>query len=187
MMKKMYSQPSRLQQLLANRRLLLVAGGLLLAIIVGIVLLTSSGGKDLRTSLQHLSVRYDSVVTVVQRAGSNNQISSDDLAKLNAEASSVLTSDETAVTSLAKNYGEIPQDIQTAEADTSSAGKLDNAKLTNTFDTTYSRLLRDKLTALIGLIDEARSETSATNTLSVLNKAKANTNTLLERLTSLKL
>ncbi len=182
----MYQQPSQVQGLLANRKFILIISAALLAVIVAIGVLISGNNNSIQPSLQHLSARYDSLVTLAQTVSSSHQIGNENLAKLNSEALTVFTSDGASFASLTKaKYGDMPAEITAAEADKSSKDKLDTAQLTNTYNSVYAQLLASKLTTLLSLVTECQNETTDVQTLSLLKTASKNTVLLQDRLSAL--
>lgn len=181
-------QPTGIQALLANKRLLFIGGSVIvvLILIAGIVL--STGGDPLQPNLQHLEARYTNLAKLTLNAP--KQIHSDELNKFNSEANLLFNSDFAAVNGLLMSrYGsvEVPQEVVAAEATTSSDAKLTEAGLLGTYDDVYKSQMDQKLVGLQALLDETRSNSTNSSTLSVVKTARDNSVILRDRLKEVKL
>lgn len=179
----MYEQPTGVKALLNNRRVLFIGGGALVVIILVIGVLLSSGGDPLQGNLQHLTARYDNLVKLTRDAP--KQIKDDELNKFNSEANILFSSDDAAMSGLLlARYGskDLPQEIVTAEATTSSDAKLTEAALLGKYDDSYKTVMDQKLVGLQALLDEARGNSTNSDTLNKIKTARSNSETLRDRL-----
>lgn len=166
------------------RKALLIGGGLLLLfVIIGFVanLLT----PNTTNVSQRLLYRVDALSTLVSSA--QKDISSNDLAKLNADLSIVLIGDYKTLTDVipaAKTTSELTA-IKTEEADSATTEALKTAKINGQFDSTYKTTLMQKLEAAYALADELLTKSSKSTTKTALTTFKNHLNTYYTELKAL--
>lgn len=104
----------------------------------------TSAGKNTAAQLVARQKQLLAFVTANQE-----NINNDMLKTVNSNAVSLLSSDSYALQQGLKSVGlsAVPEAIAKSEADSTSAKKLANAKVQNTFDQVYLDLLREKLAA----------------------------------------
>lgn len=179
----MYDEPSQKGGFFVSKKMLLLGVGGLFAVIIAAAMLMLSPKDEYKPNIQHLSARYETVLKTMNETSKN--IRSAELLKLNSEAVLVLTSDSTAMTGLAKAFGEVPKDVKEMEADTSSTKKLEEARLLSNFDAVYRTYLRDKFASLRSLLSATYAETKNPTNQAALRTANKNIVDLNERLTKL--
>ncbi|MGH7196992.1 MAG: hypothetical protein ACREGJ_04510 [Candidatus Saccharimonadales bacterium] len=182
-----YNKPRGFQ--FNGRTVMMIALGFvgLILITIGFVLVGSltSGPKN---NLAALVVREEQLQTFIKNA--QGKIKSGDLAKINSDAHLLIATDSLALRAqLGTVYGQkkISDDIVKREADSASAKKLADAELINAFDTTYSRILRDKLASAFQLANKVRLESKNSNLKKVLAQAITNLETIDKQVADLKL
>ena len=182
----MYGQPTLIHRLLGNRRLMIgSAVGIVVVLIAGVVLMNANN-DPVQSGLERLSVRYGTLVSLTQ--ASAGRIRDDGLAKLNAEAITLFTSDNASVSTLVKSrFGTIPDDIKKTEADTTSTAQLQKAYLLNQYDATYASLLQTRFASTLSLITKVQSQSSNSETLRLLKTMHSNLSALQDRLSKLNL
>lgn len=141
-----------------RKKLLLVIGlGLAVALGIALFLMTffGSGNKD---EFQRVVARAQELQTLTD--ASVKRIRSSELAKANSDATLLLSSDATALsTQLQKKFNEktVSNDIKKATADATITTRLSQAELLNKFDVTYRMVLLEKLNQLIPLAEKSRN------------------------------
>lgn len=166
--------------LFSPKMLLFVIGGILV-IAVGVVLLTLS--RDTTTPLQsRLSARLDTLQRIVAEGQKN--IKDPDLKTINSQISIQVMSDTAAIKAELKKAGSPAPDktLIAAEADTASFATLKDAALNNRFDTTYRKLIGQKLDSTTALIKEIYGKSSRSAIKKVLNTAYSDFNKLQNQL-----
>jgi hypothetical protein len=146
---------------------LLIGGGILVFFIL-VGLLANMFSTDTTTISQRLLYRVNSLSALATSA--NSTIQSDSLSKINAEFSSVLTSDITAlgkVIPTAKTTKELTT-IKTEEADAATTAKLATAKINGQYDSTYKTVLMQKIEATNALVTELWSKSSSSSVKTAL-------------------
>lgn len=166
------------------RMALLIGGGvLLLFVIIGLV--ANFLTPNTTNVSQRLLYRVDALSTLVSSA--QNNISSDDLAKINADLSIVLIGDYKALTDIipaAKTTKELTA-MKTEEADAATTDALKTAKINGQFDSTYKTTLMQKLEATYALADELLTKSSKSTTKASLTTFKEHLNTYYTQLKAL--
>lgn len=149
------------------RKALLIGGGLLLVfVVIGFIAnLLAPNTTDIS---QRLLYRVDALNTLVSNAQDN--ISSDDLGKINADLSIILIGDYKALTNViptVKTTKELTA-IKTEEADAATTDALKTAKVNGQFDSTYKKTLMQKLEATYALSNELLTKSSKSTTKTAL-------------------
>ncbi len=140
-----------------SRKMLFIGGGLIVAVIVAFILLLSSGGKNISSQLQHLSLRQAALQTMLDDTTITRNIRNQDLNKLVTDFSLNLQSDSQQLAPLFTEAGmpaKMDQNILRNEADTSTKGKLEAASLNNQLDRTYAEVLKQKIESIQALLAE---------------------------------
>lgn len=149
------------------RKALLIGGGILvLFIIIGFIanLMT----PNTTNISQRLLYRVDALNELVSDAQDN--ISSDDLAKINADISIVLIGDYKTLTGViptVKTTKELTA-IKTEEADATTTEALKTAKINGQFDSEYKTVLMQKLETTYALSNELLTKSSKSTTKAAL-------------------
>lgn len=162
-----------------NRRTLFIVGGIMLTGMIGVILLANSGDKSV-TLQRHLVARLATLETM--SADGNKNIVDEDLKALNARLKVQLTSDQTSISSLV-TYGKNDKAIDAAEADTFSFETLENARLNNHYDSTYRRIISQKLDSTTALIKELYNVTRSEKLKQALDSSYASLNVLENQFT----
>ena len=132
-----------------RKRVALIFGGgivLLLLVLFGLISLLTNDHKD---EYLRLVAHEQNLSAVVQ--SSQKRIRSGDLAKVNSDASLLLSTNSVAlVDQLQKRFGEkgINSDILKRESDATLDEKLKSAELLDKFDITYRNIIRQKISDL---------------------------------------
>lgn len=134
---------------LSPRALLLIGIGLA-AVIIAIVLLANSGDKTIPLQ-QRLSARM-STLEKMSSDGKKNLVSGD-LKEFNGRLSIQLISDQKTLGEL-MTLGKVDKALTTSEADAASFKSLDDARLNSNYDTTYRRIVSQKLDSTTVLMRE---------------------------------
>jgi hypothetical protein len=139
-------------------RMFLIILGMVGAIVVGILLMFASSDST-GTLQQRLSARQATTLKLV--ADGQKNITDPDLKKLNSELSIVLQGDSVAVGSALTAAGmkKVEKTITADEADTQTFEELKAAKLNGQYDTTYRRVMTQKLESLRALLQELHGAT----------------------------
>lgn len=143
-----------------NLRLAMLIGGGFLVLIVVLGLIFGGGGTS-TNDRQRLLYRLDALIAMTNTA--KLSLKSDNLQKINAELSLVLTSDQTAVTAVipaAKATKELSA-LKTEEADAELVTTLKAAAANGTYDSAYKAALQEKLSATYSLANELVANTSS--------------------------
>jgi hypothetical protein len=148
------SRPSGIK----SHRIFLIILVLVIAVIVG-MLLIFAGSDSTGTLQQRLSARQETTLKLVQDGQKN--ISGGDLSKLNSELTIVLIGDNAAIQAALTSAGlkEVDKAIVAAEADNATFEQLKSAKLNAQYDTTYRRVLTQKIESLRSLLQELHKST----------------------------
>lgn len=167
-----------------TKRTLLIILVLVLALVGGLVMLLASGDNSDQLR-QRLSARQDTTLAIV--ADGQKNITGDDLKKLNSELSLVLTGDNTDLQAALTAAGmkKVNKEVAGAETDSETFKKLTTAKLNAQYDTTYRRVLGQKLESLRQLIEELHGKTKQRGLKSVLATEYTHLTTYLRALEQL--
>ncbi|HMR72597.1 MAG TPA: hypothetical protein PKD68_01165 [Candidatus Saccharibacteria bacterium] len=139
--------------------ILLIAGGFLVLITVLGLLFSRGGGNT--NEQQQLLYRLDALLTLTTSA--KKSLTDDNLQKINAEITLVLTGDQTEVKAAiptAKSSKALTA-LKEAEADTATAEKLTAAAQNGAYNTTYEEVLTQKLSSLYTLSVKVNQEASS--------------------------
>lgn len=133
--------------------LLLVIG------VIAAILMMFASSDQTGTLQQRLSARQLTTIKIVSDGQKN--ITDPELAKLNSELSIVLQGDNTSVQAALKQAGlkKVEKTITADEADAVTFEELKTAKLNGQYDTTYKRVLAQKLESLRALLKEIHTKT----------------------------
>lgn len=128
------------------------------AIITGMLMMFASSDNTGQLQ-QRLSARQETTLKLV--ADGKKNITDDRLAKLNSELSIVLTGDNTAIQAALKSAGlkKVEKTILADEADLATFEQLGSAKLNGQYDTTYRRVMTQKIESLMSLLQELHDAT----------------------------
>ena len=139
-------------------RTFLIVLGMIVAIVVGILLLFA-GSDSTGTLQQRLSARQATTLKLV--ADGQKNITGDDLKKLNSELSIVLNGDSVTVQTALTAAGmkKVEKTITADEADLQTFEELKSAKLNGQYDSTYRRVMTQKLESLRALLQELHGAT----------------------------
>lgn len=152
-----YYVTPRPQQNGISRNMIFIGLGLIIAILIAIFLLLASGGKNISSQLQHLSLRQTALQTMLDTTSITRNIKNKDLTKLVADFSLNLQSDRNQLRPLMIEAGmpeKMDQNIVNNETDTSTEGKLEAANLNGQLDRTYVEVLKQKIESIQALIGE---------------------------------
>ena len=141
-----------------SKKTLLVIGGLLAAVLIGAVLLLSTSNKPSPVLLlQHLSLRLGTYQTFLSDTTTTRNLKNQDLSRLVTNSSLTIDSDINTITPLLVQVGataKVSEAVASAEADTTSADKLEEATLNNKLDQTYAEIMAKKISSLRALLAE---------------------------------
>ncbi|HEX6258748.1 MAG TPA: hypothetical protein VFZ48_04680 [Candidatus Saccharimonadales bacterium] len=170
-----------------SKRTVYIGGLLLLALIVGSALLIASSNDGLKKSLQRLTVRLEVLQSMTNDA--REAIVNPDLAKINSDASILVTGSIASLEKpmVAAGRGSVTDDNKKAEADTATLETLKQAKLTGNFDTTFARVLGQKIDTVLALLAETYGQTNSVSLKSALDHEYTNFKSIKEELSKLKL
>ena len=153
---------------LSRKMLLFIIGGVVV-IILAIYMTIAS--QDQSVPLQaRLSARLTTLGTMVAVGEKNAK--NPDLRQMNSTISTQVLSDTTSIATELKKAGMSKPDktVTTAEADTASFTALTNAALNNNFDSTYKKMIAQKLDSTNALIKELYDKTTHKSLKPVLNE-----------------
>lgn len=159
-----------------NLKLILIIAGAFLVLITVLGLIFSRGGGNVNEQ-QQLLYRLDSLIELTTSA--KQSLTDDDLQKINAEVTLILTGDQTALkaaTPTAKSSKALTA-LKAAEANTETTEKLKIAAQSGSYNTTYREVLAEKLSNLYTLSAKVNKEASS-------KQLKAATATMNEHLTA---
>ncbi len=164
------------------QRLIIIGAIVAVLIGVGLVVLTTLGSGS-KNDITLLAVRENSLLTLAN--GSTASIRDPDLATANSNATILLTSD---VASIINSTGikKLPPDLVKKEADTNGSS-LKQASLLNKFDTTYRKLIIQKVEALISEAQTVRGTLSGKSTRDATDQAISNLQSIDKQFTQLQL
>ena len=139
-------------------RTFLIVLGMIVAIVAGVLLLFA-GSDSTGTLQQRLSARQATTLKLV--ADGQKNITNDDLKKLNSELSIVLNGDSVTVQAALAAAGmkKVEKTITADEADLQTFEELKSAKLNGQYDSTYRRVMTQKLESLRALLQELHGAT----------------------------
>lgn len=155
------------------KNIIFIGIGLFVALVVGVMLLGASGGKSITTQLQHLSLRLDNTQNFLSDVQTTRNLKDQELSQLVTNASLTITSDINDLTPLMTQSGltdKYSDAIIAAETDTTSAQKIEEAKLNNNLDKVYASILSTKVTSLRALIAETYNASQSTELRAALDK-----------------
>lgn len=160
-------------------RALLLIGGALAAIIIGAVLLANSGDKS-----GPLQLRLSARLATLEKMSSDGRknLSSGDLKELNGRLAIQLASDQKTIGD-AMTARKPNKDITAAEADTASFDTLEDARLNSRYDTTYRRIVSQKLDSTTALMRELYDSTRSKALKAALNDSYRSLKELENQLT----
>ncbi len=153
------------------RKPLLIGGGIIVLITIA-AFVANALTPNTTTLSQRLLYRTDALLALTNSA--QKDISSDALAKVNADLMIVLTSDNAALQKAipaAKTTKELTK-IKTEETDADTTARLATAKINGEYDSTYKTILLQKLETENALVSELwtkSSKASVKSTLLTLN------------------
>lgn len=150
----------------------LIAGGFLLLITILGMLFANSGSGNSEQN-QRLLYRLEALIALT--SGDQSNVKNDDLQKISAELSLILTGDQTTLKTIIPTVksSKTLVAIKTAEADATTTEKLKTAAANGTYTATYKTVLQDKLSAMYALATTVSGSTSSTkfkNALATLNE-----------------
>jgi hypothetical protein len=166
------------------RKPLLIGGGVLLVFVI-VGLIANLMTPNTTTLTQRLLYRLDALNTLANSARPN--ISSDSLAKINADLLIVTTGDYASLTKViptVKSTKELTA-IKTEEADAATTESLKTAKVNGQYDNTYKAVLMQKIESASALANELQGKTSKTSVKSALTTLKEHLNTYYTQLQAL--
>lgn len=171
-----------------SRKTLFIGAGLAGAIIIAVTLLFSSGGKNISTQLEHLSLRISSLQAVLDDSATTTALKDEELRHITTELGLTLQSSANQLKPLMVDAGlpeKLDANIVASEADTSSATKLKEAGLNNRLDRTYAEVLNQKIVSLRPLVADIYGQTKNTKlrqALSQFDKSLLQTKKRLDKL-----
>ncbi len=142
------------------KKVLVIAGGFLLLIAVIGIVATLLTPNDTALS-QRLLYRLDALSALATTA--NSSIQDDNLSKINADVSIVLTGDIASINKLIPTAKTTPEltAIKTEEADATTTANLKTALVNGEYDSTYKTVLEQKLEAAKALAAELAGKTTS--------------------------
>jgi hypothetical protein len=166
------------------RKTLVITGGfLLLVIVIGVAvsLLTPNNA----TLSQRFLYRLDALDTLTSTAQAS--IQDDNLSKVNADLSLVLTGDITSINKLIATAKTTPEltAIKTEEADKTTTDNLKTAQINGQYDSTYKTVLKQKVAAANALAVELAGKTTDTQLKQALATLQSHLQTYYTQLTGL--
>lgn len=176
------------RQPIDRKKLLLVIGlgiGVAIGIALFFMIFFSSSNKD---DFQRVVARTQELQTLTD--GSQKRVRSAELAKVNSDATLLLSSDATILTTqLQKKFGEktLSQDIKKAVTDNTIANRLTQAELLNKFDITYRNVLLEKLNQLIPLAEASRKNNGGREFTTIMDTFVKNLKAIRSQLEELNL
>lgn len=156
--------------------IILVLGGLGF----GIMTLLSNNAK---ADITLLAVKENSLLTVTTAAQEN--ITNDDLRVANSNANILLQSDVTSIVGVT-GIKKLPDGLVKENVDTSSE-ELKEAKLLDKFDSTYAKLMVQKVTDLITLAEAAEAKTDTKTYKEQVTKSLQNLQSIQKQFQALNL
>ncbi len=162
----------------------IILGGVLAVVIIASLIIGRVNGDSTALS-QRLLYRLDALYSLTSNAQSN--IVSDDIAKINSEASLVLAGDIVAVEEVipaAKSSSTLTA-IKTEELDATTVANLKTAKINGVYDKTYTTALLQKLEAAYALAGEVNDGSSSTKVKAALTTLRDHLSTYYTQLKKL--
>ena len=176
--------PTKVRTSNANLRKTLIIGGalLLLIAIVGVVMTLLTPNNTLS---QRFLYRLDALSALTLTAQSS--IQDDNLSKINADLSIVLTGDVTSINKLIPTAKTTPEltAIKTEETDKTTTDNLKTALVNGQYDSTYKTVLKQKVDAANALAAELAGKTTSTELKQALATLEDHLHTYYIQLTSL--
>lgn len=166
------------------RKALVIAGGFLLLIAIAGVAMTLLTPNNTTLS-QRFLYRLDALDALTVTARAN--IQDDNLSKVNADLSLVLTGDITSISKLIATAKTTPEltAIKTEEADATTTDNLKKALVNGQYDSTYKTVLKQKVGAASALATEIAGKTTSTQLKQALTTLQDHLQTYYTQLTNL--
>lgn len=170
---------------LSNKLFLgIVAGGILLAIVVGFSLI--NGGQTNTQQLETLTARLQTLQKV--STASQRNIKSGLLRNTNSNLSIFLTNADRDIAGPIKNSGvdikNIDKNITVAENGTALTAKLEDARLSATFDRTYAREMNYQLATVTNLMKQIYTHTNSKSFKQFIDETNKNLQPISQQLES---
>lgn len=173
-----------------SKKTILLGGGLVAAVLIALTLLLSSGGKNISSQLQHLSLRLNALQALLEDRTVSRNIKSAQLSQITTEFQLTLRSNVNQLTPLMVEAGmpeKADSNIAASEADASSAAKLEDAALKSQLDRVYAEMISQKITSLRALTAETYGLTKKAKLRQALSDLDKNLNTTKKRIDGLNL
>ncbi|MCA9338949.1 hypothetical protein KC939_01235 [Candidatus Saccharibacteria bacterium] len=128
-----------------SKMMLALGGGLVLAIIIAFVLLLNSGGENIKSEVQRLSLQLTNLVTLTEE--SKEIIKDQEVGKVNSDALLVASTASAQLTTLTTGMklGKPSSELVTQETDADAKQELDDAAVAGTFSRVYPPILSKKM------------------------------------------
>lgn len=170
---------------LSNKLFLgIVAGGILLAIVVGFSLM--NGGQTNTQQLETLTARLQTLQKV--STASQRNIKSGTLRNTNSNLSIFLTNADRDIAGPVKNSGvdikNLDKNITAAENGAALTAKLEDARLSATFDRTYAREMNYQLATVTNLMKQIYSHTNSKSLKQFIDATNKNLQPISQQLES---
>lgn len=167
------------------KQLLLLGGALLLALgVLAAYFISNASGPNLTALSQSLIARSSSIEEATKESQGN--IQGRELSTLNSSLSIQLTSTSSSLnqtfTNAGINVAKIDKSIIEAESNAELLGKLQDARLSGTFDRVYLREMSYELEMLLVLINDAHTRSRDETMRTDLETAYKNLDTLRTRM-----
>lgn len=172
-----------------SKRVLMIAGlgvGVLFIIIIAFMVIgaLTRGPQD---DFARYTQREADLVTLMDKQKTNVQ--SADLHTINSTALILFSGDSGAANTLLSSVfstAAVPDNIIAEVADSTTDATLKNATLTNTFDSVYIGVIRDKITTLYNLARNISSATNNTTLKTALDHSMSDLTSVDDQLSKLK-
>ncbi len=141
----------------STKQLLLIFGGLGIALIGFIAILVSNSAPSNTQNMQRLGARLVSTAKVVEESQKN--IKSGDLSSLNSTLRIDLKNTAAGMIDYGIDGNKVEKAIAASEDSTELLEKLDDARLSGTFDRVYAREISFKLEMIVALMNQVHAST----------------------------
>lgn len=169
-----------------SKKFILIAIGAFVAVVVAVILLFVINSRpSLADEIARAVQRQNQLVELTNSA--QTSIQNSDLRKVNSDAYLFMISDLTELNTILKDAGQknVPKDIKQAETDTTTAPKLQDAKLTGRYDSVYVEVLNQKIDAQQALLSEINTKTTSPAKRQTLSKIYDKLETIQKQLEGL--
>lgn len=166
-------------------KLWLFGGGLLLLLLVGGGLLLATSGNNPLPQMQRLSIRLESLQTIINQG--NKNVIGRDLKKVQADAAILVIGDIANINIALSEAGldKIPKEVAALESDQATLDTLADAQLNGQFDPAYKKALSQKIESTMALMREVNEKTKSSALKATLSDSYKNFGRILDNLSKL--